>query len=297
MEEQFLIMKPNEVTTRSFKIYPNTDQASKYSCAAILKDSDYNEVDRAECQFATTATVLDNGTQGMLFQPPETGINGFFDSIENIWNTLWTSLIEFITGKSCRQKCYGFFDFKCHIQYVCLSWVMMFGLFLAIFPTVLVLLWLLHQKGVFDPLYDGWEDICGDDEQIIMDKHKFRIDKEHHHIYDNKHRHKLKLRHPNYSAQYKQRTSGEHKYKHFKRNSNYFDDLHHAQKEMHKRGHKKKNMDNMQHIVDHPAHHKHRKKQDSPKRLIKEMKLKHDKVRRENYHKHKQVMLDEVEAE
>ncbi|PNY09252.1 hypothetical protein L195_g005798 [Trifolium pratense] len=64
MEEQYLIMKPNEITTRSFKIYPSTDQASKYSCAAILKDSDYGEVDRAECQFTTTGTVLDNGTQG-----------------------------------------------------------------------------------------------------------------------------------------------------------------------------------------------------------------------------------------
>lgn len=31
--------------------------------AAILKDSDYKEVDRAECQFSTTSTVLDNGSQ------------------------------------------------------------------------------------------------------------------------------------------------------------------------------------------------------------------------------------------
>lgn len=31
--------------------------------AAILKDSDFSEIDRAECQFTTTATVLDNGTQ------------------------------------------------------------------------------------------------------------------------------------------------------------------------------------------------------------------------------------------
>ncbi|KAG4386332.1 hypothetical protein GLYMA_11G026100v4 [Glycine max] len=100
MEEQFLIMKPNEVTTQSCKIYPTTDQASKYFCAAVLKDSDYNEVDRAECQFATTATVLDNDTQGMPFQPQETSINSFFDSIESIWNKIWTSLTEFITGKT-----------------------------------------------------------------------------------------------------------------------------------------------------------------------------------------------------
>ncbi|KAI4327005.1 hypothetical protein L6164_019511 [Bauhinia variegata] len=54
-----------------------------------------------------------------------------------------------------------FFDFRCHIEYICLSWMLIFGLFLAIFPTVLVLLWLLHQKGLFDPLYDWLEDILG----------------------------------------------------------------------------------------------------------------------------------------
>uniref|UniRef100_I1L1Z9 Generative cell specific-1/HAP2 domain-containing protein n=1 Tax=Glycine max TaxID=3847 RepID=I1L1Z9_SOYBN len=255
MEEQFLIMKPNEVTTQSCKIYPSTDQASKYFCAA-------------ECQFATTATVLDNDTHGMPFQPPEASINSFFDSIESIWNKIWRSLTEFITGKTCREKCSGFFDFKCHIQYVCLSWVMMFGLFLTIFPTVLVLLWLLHQKGLFDPLYDWWEDILGADEQIIMDKRRFKIDKGHHHIHDNKH-HKQELRHSNYSAQNRRRTTYEHMHKHSERNSDYFDDLHHVHKEMRKYGHKKQNMDIVQHIVDHPAHHKHRKKRDSSKGELK----------------------------
>ncbi|ESW30455.1 hypothetical protein PHAVU_002G154300 [Phaseolus vulgaris] len=311
MEEQFLIMKPNEIATRSFKLYPSNDQASKYFCAAILKDSDYNEVDRAECQFATTATVLDNGTQGMPFQPPETSLNGFFDSIENLWNKLWTSLTEFITGKTCRQKCSGFFDFKCHIQYVCLSWVMMFGLFLAIFPTVLVLLWLLHEKGLFDPLYDWWDDLLDGDEQI-MDKRKITTDKGHHHIHDNKH-HKQEFRRPNYIR----KTGYEHKLKHSGRSSDYFDDLqhvhkerhkhsertsdfddlHHVRKEMHKHGHKKKNTDNRQHIADHPAHHRHRKKWDTSKGQLKETKLKHDKARQENYGRHKQVQLDEPEDE
>lgn len=31
--------------------------------AAILKASDFAEVDRAECQFITTATILENGSQ------------------------------------------------------------------------------------------------------------------------------------------------------------------------------------------------------------------------------------------
>uniref|UniRef100_A0A6N2KQE4 Generative cell specific-1/HAP2 domain-containing protein n=1 Tax=Salix viminalis TaxID=40686 RepID=A0A6N2KQE4_SALVM len=135
MEEQFFILKPNEITIRSFKIYPTTDKAARYVCAAILKDSGFNEIDRAECQFFTTATILDNGSQIAPFLPPKTSINGFFESIENIWNRIWEGLVDFVTGKTCRQKCSSFFDFRCHIQYVCMSWMVMFGLLLAIIPT------------------------------------------------------------------------------------------------------------------------------------------------------------------
>ncbi|CAN6580718.1 unnamed protein product [Malus baccata var. baccata] len=136
MEEQFFIMKPKEMSTRSFKLYPPTDQAAKYVCAAILKDSEYKEVDRADCQFSTTSTVLDNGTQGNPFSPPKNGTASFFESMESIWNNLWNVLVDFVTGKTCRRKCSGFFDFRCHIQYICMSWIVMFGLLLAIFPTV-----------------------------------------------------------------------------------------------------------------------------------------------------------------
>ncbi|KAG4982410.1 hypothetical protein JHK87_027159 [Glycine soja] len=48
----------------------------KTECNLVFaaKDSDYNEVNRGECQFATMASVLDNDTQGMPFQPPEASI-------------------------------------------------------------------------------------------------------------------------------------------------------------------------------------------------------------------------------
>lgn len=36
LKEQFYIMKPKEILTRSFKIYPTSDQASKYVCAGII---------------------------------------------------------------------------------------------------------------------------------------------------------------------------------------------------------------------------------------------------------------------
>nr|XP_010940961.1 protein HAPLESS 2 [Elaeis guineensis] len=166
MEEQFFIMKPDDVVPRSFYIYLNTDQASKYHCAAILKASDFAEVDRAECQFTTTATILENGSQIVPSNDSkENGMNGFFEAIKSMWNSIWVGLVDFFTGKTCRSKCSNFFDFNCHIKYICVSWVLMFGLLLAIFPTVVILMWLLHQKGFFDPLYDWWDDRFGDGNQ------------------------------------------------------------------------------------------------------------------------------------
>ncbi|WOL04599.1 hypothetical protein Cni_G13321 [Canna indica] len=162
MEEQFFIMKPDMEVARSFYIYPTTDHAAKYQCAAILKGSDFSVLDQAECQFTTTATVLDNGSQIVpTGESKNHGIEGFFDTIKGAWRKMWDGLIDFFTGKTCRSKCGSFFDFSCHVQYVCVSWILMFGLLLASLPTVIVLLWLLHQKGLFDPIYDWWHDHLG----------------------------------------------------------------------------------------------------------------------------------------
>ncbi|KAK1262030.1 Protein HAPLESS 2 [Acorus gramineus] len=167
MEEQFFIMKPGEIATRSFKLYPSTDKAAKYECTAILKASDFSEIDRSVCQFSTTATVLDNGTQfASTFGTKKSGINGFFEGIESTWKKMWNGVVDFFTGRLCRSRCSGFFDFSCHIQYICVSWILMFGLLLAIFPTVVVLLWLLHQKGFFDHLYDWWDNHFQSEKQI-----------------------------------------------------------------------------------------------------------------------------------
>ncbi|MED6119175.1 hypothetical protein PIB30_009278 [Stylosanthes scabra] len=226
------------------------------------------------------ATVLDNGTQGMPFQPPETGMNGFFDSIEHMWTKLWTSFVDFVTGKSCRQKCSGFFDFKCHIQYVCLSWILMFGLFLAIFPAAIVVLWLLHEEGLFDPIYYWCDDSFVDDQ--IMDKQNYKFEKRHHH--------RQESRHPKHGSQHRQRTSYEpkhkQKHKHSEGSSVNFDQFHHVQKENHKHGRHKKdkgimlhNVDNhghkkdrdiMLHNVDNHAHHKRKRNRDTSIGLVKD---------------------------
>ncbi|KAF8032969.1 hypothetical protein BT93_D1758 [Corymbia citriodora subsp. variegata] len=231
-------MKPSEILTRSFKLYPTTDQAAKYVCAAILKDSDFSEVDRAECLFSTTATVLDNGSQITPFQLPKTGMGGFFDSIKGIWSKLWAGVIDFITGQSCRRECSGFFDFRCHIQYVCMSWVLMFGLLLATIPTVLVLLWLLHQKGLFDPLYDWWEDHFQDDSQIIPGVQRHRIDAKHPYMHHRKHYNKESMHHK-HNPYYKRSVNCHHEHRHPDRKPDYYYYLHHVQKDNFKHGHGK----------------------------------------------------------
>ncbi|KAF8049716.1 hypothetical protein N665_2139s0004 [Sinapis alba] len=191
VEEQFFIIKPNDVITRSFKLYPAKDQAARYICTAILKDSQFSEVDRAECQFSTTATVLDNGTQVTNpFQIPETRPKGFFESIRMMWTKLVNGLVDFITGEACRNKCSSFFDFTCHIQYVCLSWMVMFGLLLTLFPTTCVLLWLLHQKGLFDPLYDWYEDhFDSDHHSLLLHTRENALNHHRHHRRPHHHKH------------------------------------------------------------------------------------------------------------
>ncbi|KAL7165296.1 hypothetical protein ACSBR2_041064 [Camellia fascicularis] len=112
-------MKPKEITTRSFKLYPTTDQAAKYVCTAILKDSGFSEVDRAKCQFTTTATIIENGSQ-IPFQPPKTSIHGFFESIEILWNNFWVGLADFFTGNTCRASNNSMY-FNVELQWLCYS--------------------------------------------------------------------------------------------------------------------------------------------------------------------------------
>lgn len=40
-QEQFFIMKPKEMSTRSFKLYPPTDQAAKYVCAGKMSSGSH----------------------------------------------------------------------------------------------------------------------------------------------------------------------------------------------------------------------------------------------------------------
>ncbi|KAJ4774800.1 Protein HAPLESS 2 [Rhynchospora pubera] len=255
MEEQFFIMKPEEVVTRPFYLYPTSDQAAKYECSAILKASDFAEVDRAECQFTTTATVLDNGTQVVVSVEDKNGVKGFFQAIKHIWNAMWSGLIDFFTGKACRRKCSSFFNFSCHMQYLCISWIVLFGLFIAILPTVIVLLWLLHQKGLFDPIYDWWDDRFGSGDQNYRYHSKHKKDarsppryhdkqhKHHHHHHHHQH-HKSMMRNSSHAHKRKRNDHLDHhllhKHAEFEINADRHRSRHEDSLRVHKEGPKHK---------------------------------------------------------
>uniref|UniRef100_A0A0E0IML3 Generative cell specific-1/HAP2 domain-containing protein n=1 Tax=Oryza nivara TaxID=4536 RepID=A0A0E0IML3_ORYNI len=128
VEEQYFIMKPDEKLIRTFDLRSSTDQASNYTCQAILKASDFSELDRKESQFSTTATVLNNGTQHEMLELPQ------------------------------------------------------------------VLLWLLHRKGLFDPLYYWWDGVVGSEAQErARRRHKRAHSHRHSHHHDAHKRHKTEL--------------------------------------------------------------------------------------------------------
>ncbi|CAI0415675.1 unnamed protein product [Linum tenue] len=108
------------------------------SFTTILKHSNFNQVDRADCQFYMTATTIDNGSQPLRkqfhmqftyevvlymfgyfgknetrsyqmnlinvigpFIPPNTERNRFPESIKSMRNKLWDGLLDFIMGRTC----------------------------------------------------------------------------------------------------------------------------------------------------------------------------------------------------
>ncbi|KAK9276417.1 hypothetical protein L1049_005950 [Liquidambar formosana] len=222
------------------------------------------------------------------FQPPKNGINGFFESIESIWNKLWDGLADFITGKTCRRKCSGFFDFSCHIQYICMSWIVMFGLLLAIFPTVLVLIWLLHQKGLFDPLYDWWEDHFLADNQRVRDTRKIDVDRVHIHL--NKH-HKQEARHHKRDAQKKRRSiHNEDRHNHSDRDTDYYYHLHHVHKDKRKHGRRKNSIIMLE--DDDVGHRRRRKERETIKVLYRT--TRHSEGTQDEFNRHKHGLLDDT---
>lgn len=83
-----------------------------------------------------------------------------------------------------------------------------------------MLLWLLHQKGFFDPLYDWWGDHFGFDDQRIRDIHRHSIGIGHSHIHAKK---PIKAKHHKHDSRYKRsRIHHEHMHNHSERGSDYY---------------------------------------------------------------------------
>ncbi|KAK3140120.1 hypothetical protein QOZ80_5AG0396260 [Eleusine coracana subsp. coracana] len=138
VEEHFFIMKPYEVIDRLFHLHTSTNQAAKHRCAATLKASNSSELDISECEFNTTATVVNNGTQ---VDPPNNKTKkGFLEEVKALWRQFWDGvvhLLSFFTSRLPSTKA-----------------VVSFGVCLA---SVLAVVVLLHREGFFSGLFHRWE--------------------------------------------------------------------------------------------------------------------------------------------
>lgn len=115
-----------------------------------------------------------------------------------------------------------------------------------------MLLWLLHQKGLFDPLYDWWEDHFWDDSQSTKNT-RHRINADHQHMHVHKH-HGHEARHHKSGSHYKRKsTHTDHKHNHFERGSDYYYHLHHVHKDKHKHG-RRKNSSVMQKVDENTGY-------------------------------------------
>lgn len=144
--------------------------------------------------------------------------------------------------------------------------------------AVLVLLWLLHQKGLFDPIYDWWEDHFSADNQNIRDTRRHRSHVNHHHVHDHKH-HRQDLRHHKYGAQRKRRSiHTDHRHNHPEKGVDYNYYLHHVHKEKHKHGHIR-SLSTMQHLEDNiRQQHKQRKERDTDRGYLKWLDMKRSRT-------------------
>lgn len=176
-----------------------------------------------------------------------------------------------------RRNCSGFFDVGCHVQYICMNWIVLVALSVAIFPTrtllihslvfvlpqkswwylwimnpvcilwnaVLVLVWLLHQKGIFDPIYDWWEDHfsipLGSRSSLMHHSSphqlKLHLKRHHHKQHETRHHHHL---HHHHHHKHQRRTTIRHHHTHRHPTSqgqadDYHYYLHHVHKDNHGR--------------------------------------------------------------
>lgn len=72
---------------------------------------------------------------------------------------------------------------------------------------MILLVWLLHENGLFDPIYDWWEDHFWDEEQ------KLRHMRKHHHGIDAKH-HKKKPKHHHTDGHHKRQRVIDQEHRH-----------------------------------------------------------------------------------
>lgn len=105
--------------------------------------------------------------------------------------------------------------------------------------AVVVLLWLLHQKGLFDPLYDWWEDHFWDNNQHTKDIWKHRSDVKHSRTHVHKNQGHEARKHKHGSHHKRRNIHNDHMHNQFERGSDSYYHLHHVHKDKPKHGRRK----------------------------------------------------------
>ncbi|PSR91515.1 Protein HAPLESS 2 like [Actinidia chinensis var. chinensis] len=276
-------------------------------------DSGFSEVDRAECQFTTTATIIDNGSQTRVHRREDIvstgkqylsqslllrvalhmaftcylfGISGIYfpnmatrKSLYNILTRI--SSLHLYKGRSSITKKVA--RVVAEVQY-----------------QVVVLLWLLHQKGLFDPLHDRWEDQFWTDEQKSGHARKQEFDAEASRIHLKKH-HKQEQRHHKLDTQRERRSvHNEHMHHHPGRDADYHYYLHHVHKDKLKSGRIKGNSIMQQIYIDkgedgHVGHCRRRKDNYTVEGKSKITTFSNENP--EDHYKNKHVLFDEKHFE
>ncbi|KAG6579481.1 Protein HAPLESS 2, partial [Cucurbita argyrosperma subsp. sororia] len=200
MEEQYFLMKPKEVASRSFKLYPTTDQAAKYVCSVqpYLRMLILVKLTELSVNLLLLLLFLTMDHRLPLLNSPTK-----------------RKMVSSIQSSSLGR---GYGETSSTLSPENLA--------------VVVVIWILHEKGLFDPVYEWWEGMFGAKRHPTRPTWMHRGERKH----TQSHRHGSRHYQNHGSGYHKRRSHESHKkHKHSDRDTHYF--LHHVHRTRDKGGH------------------------------------------------------------
>lgn len=163
---------------------------------------------------------------------------------------------------------------------------------------MIVLLWLLHQKGLFDPLYDWWDDHFSITEDNHMSHWKHSYNPDPLGIHHKKKSHKNEPRHHKHHTQRGHtKLHNDSRHENLLRETDYHHYLHHVHKDKHKHGKTKssgitKPLRSRKGEDDHLRHHRRIKERETLGGLV--INKKPSAEIQEEYLRHKHPILNDT---